>query len=452
MAMQTEDRQPTATDSATFPGTRRPAERAWILAGIVAPLVLFWAACFRYLRNLPVKDDYDAVLHYLVVFQSQPTTAGRISWVLFHQHNEYKPIWANLLIATQFLSAGRVNFVALSLLGDLQVMLLLWVLWKCFVLVPVERWHRLALFVPIALLTLQLNYGETLNWPMPGLQNLGVVAFASLCLWALFEPGRARFALACAAFVIAIAASGNGFFLFPIVLFAAVRQKRYVRASAWAGLAALCAGVYFMRYLPVPGQVPRGFHPVFLLSLLGAFGGFSLPVVRYGGILFGIIVLALLLLAVRSKIWRGNPALASIVVFLLMTLCAVSITRGGLGLTQSLSSRYKIYADLLLVCLYGCSLPAMCALPSARRWFRAAVVCAGLFYVVGTAYGLHLMQGRYVALQQGATLYKRSGGLEGPDVPPAETVSMEGKIAAFSNLRSRGLLREAASAGVYRLP
>jgi hypothetical protein len=425
--------------------------------GLLLPLAAFWAVCVRYLSPLPVSDDYDAVLLFLAHAKQSSTLWAWSSAVLFHQHNEYKPIWANAVIALQYGLAGHVNFIVLSLLGDLQVMLLGWLLWKTFAPDTVTRMCRLTLFVPVALVVFQTNYAETLNWPMPGIQNLGVVTFALLSLWLLCRKGAWNLVGACFGFALAIAASGNGLFLFPVGLWLLWNQKRRVHMAPWTLTMLACAAVYFTHYTRVAhaANLPHaGLHPVFILSFLGSFAGVSLPVVRYASVPVGACLLGCVIIAAMRRYGNRNPAIAGFTLFLLITALGVSLTRGGYGYVQSLSGRYKIYSDLLLICVYAFGLDATAKLSVARRRqaFRTSLAVASVLFVIGTAYGVRAMKNRYAQLNQGLALYQSSNGTEGP-VPFQEKDDEQARAtAAAFNVHFREALREAAEADVYHLP
>jgi hypothetical protein len=428
---------------------------AWL--GLLLPLGAFWALCIRFLSPLPVSDDYDAVLLFLTHAKQSNTLHRWLYAVLFHQHNEYKPIWANALIALQYGLAGHVNFIVLSLLGDLQVMLLGWLLWKSFAPDTITRMRRLTLFVPVALLVFQTNYAETLNWPMPGIQNLGVVTFALLSLWLLSRNGPWNLAGACFGLALAIAASGNGLFLFPVGLWLLWHQQRRKQMVPWTLTLLACMAVYFTHYTRVahPANAPHpGLHPIFILSFLGSFAGVSLPVLRYASVPVGACMVACVVFAARRRYYDRNPAIAGFTLFLLITALGVSLTRGGYGYVQSLSSRYKIYSDLLLICVYVFGLDAAAKLSAQmrRQAFRASLAVASVLFLIGTAYGVRTMKNRYAQLNQGLDLYQSSNGTEGP-VPLQDKDDEQTRATAASfNVHFREALQEAADANVYHLP
>jgi hypothetical protein len=454
--MQTAERGPVSSFCSGLFQTRWAAALATF--GVLLPIVAFCAVCVRFLSPLPVSDDYDAVLFYLVHLHALPTHLAQLGAVLFHQHNEYKPIWSNLVIALQYAVAGHVNFIVLSLLGDLQVFLLAWLFWKAFAPHEVKGTGRLVLFVPVALVIFGANYGETLNWPMPGLQNLGVVAFALLALWLLFRPGRLALVCSCIGLALAIAASGNGFFVYAAGACLLLLQRRWSAFAAWSATVALAAAVYFTHYAvrhpqPLVAHSSRLMLPVFILSFLGSFGGVNLPVVRYTSVLCGACIAAVVYLAVRRRYDNSNPAVSAFAIFLLITALGVSVTRGSQGYIQSLSSRYKIYSDLLLICCYAFGLHTMAqrSAKDRQRFYQAALAVAGIVFAVGTAYGIRNMHQRIVSLNKGRDMYYASGKTQGPTVPVLDGQQDRDDANAF-NVHFREALREADEAGIYHMP
>jgi hypothetical protein len=437
-----------------FEDVGRTRRMAW--AGVLLPLTIFWATCLRFLSPLPVADDYDAILLFLVHLKQLPTRSAKISTILFEQHNEYKLIWGNAVTALQYKLFGHVDFIALSLLGDLQVMLLAWLLWKAFARETIQGTCRLVLFVPVAMLLFQTNYAETLNWSMAALQNLGVITFALLSLWLLQRSTVGDFAGACAALVFSIAASGNGFFLLPVGLLLLSQQQRHKRMAVWILVCFLCAVLYFHHYTfrATAAGTHNGLHPIFLLSLLGSFAGVKAPFLQYASLPAGACVLIGTAYTLTLRFYRRNATIAGFLAFVLITIIGISVTRGGSGYANSLSMRYKLYADLALICLYAAGIERMEAtsLEQQRRTYRLVLAAACLFFFGQTMFGLRFMRLRLLDLNHGLALYQGSRGTEGPVPVSAKGTQEETKATLAFNEHFRKVLWDASAANIYHLP
>src|SRR5665213_3018437 len=144
---------------------------------IAVPIISFFAILFHFAINVPLMDDYDGGLDYLNRMTGLQGFWAKLTWCMTAQHNEYKTIFANTVVWLQAAIFGQIDFRSICLLGDLFVLFIGVVLWKMFLPQRKDLVTRLALFAPVALILFQLNYVQTLNWALPALQNLAVVAF-----------------------------------------------------------------------------------------------------------------------------------------------------------------------------------------------------------------------------------------------------------------------------------
>jgi hypothetical protein len=229
----------------------------------------------------------------------------------------------------------------------------------------------------------------------------------------------------------------------------------------WTLVTVACAGIYFTHYAPVHHEASSASvveklaaGTIFAISFAGSFGGVMLPVARYGSIVCGIALLFVVCRAVSKRFLKSNPALAGFALFLLLTSAGVAVSRSPMGYSQSLSGRYKIYSDLLLVCAYAFALHAWSKFPreQQRRFYRLSVAGACVLFTVSTAFGLRAFHSRFVALNRGIATYKASGGTEGPLPIPAKASEPERNEAVSLNEHFREALREASREGVYNIP
>ena len=215
---------------------------------ILLPIISFYAILARRILNLPFLDDYSGVLEFLEHLSSLPNVVAKAGYVVVAQHNEYKPVFANFVIALQYGISGRPSFILLSWLGNLFVLVLFYFMWRYFLVREENTSRRLLLFAPVAYLLFQLQYAETLNWSSPGLQNIPVLVFAFAALAALSRNSHSSFLLGCILMVLSIASSGNGFALFPVGLIMLLQRRAWRRVGIWSLVAGLCATVYFYHY------------------------------------------------------------------------------------------------------------------------------------------------------------------------------------------------------------
>src|SRR5580698_1588919 len=163
--------------------SRLPILGATLFATI--PIILFYTILFRTSVNLPFIDDYDAVLNFMNELTRLSSPSAKVSYYLSSQHNEYKLFFEHAILWLQFTLLGRIDFKMLCAIGNGFILLLALLLWKMFLPNRKDYASRLALFIPASWLLFQLQYFETLNWAMGGLQNLPILVFSFASIYFL---------------------------------------------------------------------------------------------------------------------------------------------------------------------------------------------------------------------------------------------------------------------------
>lgn len=428
------------------------------------PAVLFYVSLFRHLVDLPIQDDYDAVLRFLNEMVQAKGTEAKFWVFLGEQHNEYKLFFGNGVAWAQFVLLGHVNFAQLCVLGDSAVLVLALLLWRMFLPFEKDLVKRLAYFVPVAWLLFQLEYWETLNWAMASLQNLWVVVF---CLGAIMcLQGRTRKAYSGAAvlYALAIAASGEGFVLLPLGLMTLAIQRRFARTAGWLAVSGACVAAYAYHYNPMSSQArPNGavfstllhIRPDYAIVFVGDAGAITPGI--FGSVEVCLTLGAILLLLFGWLAWRGyirrNPLVSYCVVFLLLTAVGVAGLRSELGLTQGLSSRYTIYGALLLIFAWMAVAEEFLRQRSGPllndNRYLALVVVVIAFALCTDEIGYLRLAGRdrdAVRAMAGFEHPATAESAEGPEPPSAQ------EAGVFTELHSRAILSESIRLGVYEPP
>lgn len=430
------------------------------MSAVLLPVLVFYAILFRHTINMPLIDDYDGVLGFLERYSRLSSFSEKLVYVLTTQHNEYKTIFANAVIALQYQLSGHPNFVALSWIGNLFVLPLGYFLWREFLPRDKDTARRLLLFVPVSCLLFQLQYGETLNWSSPGLENIPILFFTLAGISALTRQTSAGFLWASGFLVLAIASSGNGFALVPLGIWILLARRHRSRAVAWAGVGLACAAGYFYHYnfhssqQSSNGSVLESIYhlnPLFMLSFAGSVAANTVPGIRFSTIVVGAAIAAVLLWMARSRFDRVNPAYFYFSVFLALTAIGVSGIRSKLGFHASVASRYRVYSDLLLICCYTFLVEryAARAFHSRRRWFLALVATSVFLCATFDWTGSRMFSRRETDMAQGAELYKRSHHQRGPIVLDGNEKDPN---AVRINPLIRPIVKDAETTGLYRFP
>jgi hypothetical protein len=425
-----------------------------LFAAVIFPIVVFYSYLFFTSRNIPLTDDYDAGLKFANHLVQIHDFSGRLIYFVGAQHNEYKIFVGHGLVWLQLALIGHINFAVLSALGNLSVLLLGFILWKMF-LPGVNLERRLALFLPVSLILFQYQYVETLNWPLPGVQNLPVVPCAIGSIYLLGRKTRSTFVGSMALMVLGIAASGNGFLIAPVGALMLLMDRLYGRLVTWILTTGACAWIYAYRYNAMATQSPKHqpllvvlMHPhlIYLMGFLGAAGRYP---VQPGAVVLGFALCVFF----GWIIWRGylrqEPVIGYCLLFVLLTAIGVSGLRADFGLAQSLSSRYRIYSDLLLIFVWFALVKTtrMDETPTLRgsRLFVTAVVMSALFCVAMDGIGMRNLHKRDQKLEHGMELFERSGGLQSPVYSP------DGEIQGYPGFdeHARQILIESQKSGTY---
>lgn len=335
-------------------------KRAYFFVGLmVAPILVFYGVLARETVNMPFLDDYSEVLSFVSNWTRAGSAHSKAVAILTWQHNEYKLMFANAVFVLQYLINGRLNFALLSTIGNLLVLPLFLVIYHMWREDRRPIKERLLVFIPVSWLLFQFQYYSLLNWPASTLQNVAVVVFALLTIYLLSKDQQTCFYLALLSLILAIAASGNGFFVVPIGCLMLLQFRRPPRLLHWLAASAAMLALYLYRYdfhrsqSHADKSIVSSLHhvsPLYALSLLGA------SIARYESYVPAAILGACLCIvfafAIADKLYATSPAIFYSICFILVTSLAISGLRSDFGITQSLVSRYRIYSNLLLVFTY----------------------------------------------------------------------------------------------------
>ena len=254
---------------------------AWVAAGLAAVAIAAQLALVaRTSVAVPFLDDWDALVGFLVYWQEEPHSAGRLRQ-LFDPHNEH-------LLAVPRLTAlgiqgliGHLDFTALNLVGNLLPLLLLGALWSEFRR-NAPTAERVVGFLPAILFVVQPQAWTAVISPTVSLSNNGVMAFAALCFACL---ARNQVTTAVLAATAATFSQGNGIFV-PLLATGIpwLRGERTL-ARNWGAVAAAAAVGYFWAApgdygtaspwasLAQPAQLVR--DALYSLYFVGSAGGFG---------------------------------------------------------------------------------------------------------------------------------------------------------------------------------
>ncbi len=413
---------------------------------LAIPIVLYYTTIVKNAYNFPYEDDFNSALSFLSDFAfGQLSTFDKIK-LLFSQYNEHRILFDRVVFLADYYLFGELNFRHLILFGNVS-MLLLGVLFFTISLQSIPWRQRLFYLLPVAYSLFTFRYWDLSTWAMAALQNLYVVVFAMFSLYKLSRPGRASFALACGAAVLATFTSGNGLFCFFAGIPVLVLLKTYRKLTVWLVLAALTVLLYFWDYRRPP------YHPDVVDSLFNHTG----RAIRYffsltGGILPNHPMLSmlfgggalLLTIGLVGYLWYSQRLIdhlpiVGLLIFLYLTCFSVMATRSGFGVEQAFSARYGI----IVVMLYASQAVLAIETVTQHRLRVGVTLVFGavaiLLFVSGTNTGNRRnIEERTVRLQQLTAQYQTD---------PTRVVLPFGDPKL-----SKAIFDDAIEQGIYRVP
>jgi len=427
--------------------TARPITFLLVFA-VLLPAIVAFGILYRRALVVPYTDDYDAVLAFAVRYGQLPTFKTKVLEIATAQHNEYKLAFEHAILATELELTHHLNFAFLTALGDLFLLPIGYLLWRTYQEDESDLGRRLLAFLPISILFFSLTYWENLNWVMTGLQNTPVVLFSFLAIYLIAPRMRdsAHLFLGCLAAALAAFTSANGFLLGPVGLLILLGRRAYAGSVAWCASFALPLAAYLYHYHRPVYVVHRLSYITRPLFLLGFIGG-VLPF-RWPAALLGLVILAVFLLAVRSRFDRTNPVAFYLAVWIMATACLVAWARGGDAFL--LASRYSIYSNLLVIFCYSFIARYLAGrLPNLnRRWFYStSIVLAVVFCFLADVYAYKILQTRRRTILAGIESYRSDPNVNSPLNNPEFEAGFP-KEKAFE----QRLLTEVIQKGIYTLP
>ena len=437
-----------------------------ILAGLFAvlPAILFYTILFRNALNLPILDDYDALLNFLNEITQLGSTPAKAAYFLASQHNEYKLFLTHGIVWLAYSLGGHIDFRILFAIGNGFVLLLAILLWKMFLPNCRDTATRVAYFIPVTCLLFQLQYWETLNWAMTGIQNLGVLVFSLGAIYLLVRGQRGGFYCALASLVLAVSSSGNGLIVIPLGVLILALERRYLRIASWVIVSAGCIGAYAYRYSTVASAHTDAHRSVFLtilrmnpayaIAFIGSAG--SVPF-KMGSFVLGVLLCIFCVWMVRRGYLRKNPLVSYCVLFLLLTAIGVAGIRSDFGIEQATTSRYTIYSTLLLIFAWFAIVEELLQHRPASLLHNDAYLFATMVAVLFCLWGdfggwMQIrLRNRYVVQAMAAFENPASqDSLEGPS--PAILYGPKSSASEAFNQRARAILTQSIKVGVYRPP
>ncbi len=326
---------------------RKAASSVLIFAALAAPPVFFYAVVFKYAVNVPIWDDYAAILDFLLRYQDADGALSRLR-MLFAQHNEHRIAFGNLSTVVMYEISGQVDFRTMIFFGNAALLGLVTV----FCLLFREDGRKALYFIPVVLFLFHLQFYDAAMWAMASVSNFYVLFFSFGSILLLRKDGRFFFALAFFLAALASVTQGSGIFALAACALFLFLKRDFRGLALWCALSGAVLALYFVNYVK-PAHHPSVMEAVFsaplnTLRYFFTFTGASFPVPLLAGLIFSFLFLFLT--------WKGyhrkNPALYCALAYVFLTAAVTALTRSGFGIEQALSQRYRIVSALFPMLIY----------------------------------------------------------------------------------------------------
>src|SRR6201994_3400836 len=208
---------------------------------IFLPAIPFYNLVFRTAQNIPIMDDYDAVLGFLIQFKS----AGfwdKIT-LLLSQHNEHRILYSRIVYVLYYWICGEIDFRNLIVIGDLQL-IPIGAIAIYFIKKHISKgWEMLSIIWTLCLFNLDTYENATIA--MYSMANYGLIFLFFLTLFVLSKQWMIIGMLLT---TLMILSNGNGMIAAVFLCLYAwkemnVRQSILITASSILGIV-----LYFFNY------------------------------------------------------------------------------------------------------------------------------------------------------------------------------------------------------------
>lgn len=313
---------------------------------LALPFMIFAFYTLRNAINVPMWDDYDAILAFLNSFITSATLKGKIG-LIFQQHNEHRMILDKFFVLMQYFISGKVDFSGLILIGNSGYILLV-----SLIIIQLRK-IGLTLFqlIPVPYLLFSFTHYENMFFATPSIQYYWSALFAFIFF--IFLVDQRKLVLTCLLYGATVFTMGGGLILFPLGMIFLFLRKRWKHAVIFLISSTVFTLIYFYRFHTVaslPSLSASFVHLDITINYFLAFLGnafVALDVATIVGLMVAIILMIFMINHYEESL------LFTFSGWVLFMSTAISFSRSGLGINQALQSRYTIYSLIGFVCVYA---------------------------------------------------------------------------------------------------
>ena len=328
-------------------------------------IIYFFYIFFAITSNIPINDDYGVLNNFTDIINSN-SFFDKIK-LFFKQHNEHRILYDKLWFFIDYKISQQVNFNHLSLIGNLSLIGVFIFFLKKFK----GKTDNTIYLLPLAVLIFNISFHENITFAMAGLSNFTIVLFSLLSIHFITknELNNRNFALSVLFLIFSVFTQGAGLFLVLIIASILLYKKENKYLYKFLFIAIILIFIYFIDYQKPPNS-PEIFETIRnykFRSFLFSFSFLGNIFARY--LIFtndineslmlstsvGFMFFAFYLYLIKTKYFKKNLFIFSVMSLIILTSFVTGITRSQLGIDMSIASRYRINSCIFLICvLYYC--------------------------------------------------------------------------------------------------
>lgn len=309
----------------------------------------FYYIVTNYLVNLPLADDYEAILNFLNHFYSATTITEKLS-ALSSPYYETRLVFIKTIALLCTMITGKMNFSIVLFISSLFIFGISVMLFKA---IRLNNDKKYFLLLPLMILFLQFQYHSGIFFVIGGMPKFCTIFF-SMCAFYFLSRGKTKFfigGLICALF--AALCFGNGALCLLIGLLILLHQRKFLLASIWGIIIIFFFIWYFSGFSFHPTVNSSSIWMFFLFGLIFLGNSMQFFYHLWFPMAVGIIIWLVTIYLTYKKYYKKNIVVHSTLLFIVLSslLPAAFRTTGDIfELHYALMTHYGIYSMTAICC------------------------------------------------------------------------------------------------------
>ncbi len=312
----------------------------------LAPMALVARQASGLLRNIPMWDEFETVLQFLVRYRAADSLTEALR-PFFAMANEHCMVTSRVIVVLLYEITGQANFIHLAIIGDLFIVGVV----VLFALRQETPQARLVAFAMLSLLIFQLQHHENLFSSYASIDHFLVVLLTTVTLVLSLRRGLGSLLFAGVTATMAVFTLAHGLAVLASVAILLAVQSRSRQLIGWLVFSGALSALYGsmlaetpMRMSPQATLAGAGKIVGYMLSLIG-----GVPAIGHATLapIFGAFLMLVLAWAWYSRMWHREPFLMAMAVTAVISAALIAYGRAGSMAVSPLSSRYMVQSAIV---------------------------------------------------------------------------------------------------------